>query len=413
MLHWLLKYSKAFRFLHNSRINKKGDFMLKNGIYSFTSESVTEGHPDKVCDRISDTVLDRIIAEDPKARVGCETIAGSGFILVTGEITTTAYVNVKDVVRSVLADIGYTKPEYSFDYKSVGILTSINAQSPDIAMGVDPSKSGDDYGAGDQGMMSGYATKETPEYMPAPIMYAQKLAMRLTEARKNKELPYLRPDGKTQVTLEYENGKPKRITGIVLATQHDEDVTTEKLREDIRKTVITPVCGSLLDNETKLYINNTGRFVIGGPVADTGCTGRKIIVDTYGGVGNHGGGAFSGKDPTKVDRTAAYFARYLAKNIVAADLADRCEIQLAYAIGSREPLSVFIDTHNTGKVEPQKILVAIRERFSMAPGAMIDHLNLRRPIFAKTSAYGHFGRNDPDFTWEKLDLVDYFKKTCK
>ena len=223
----------------------------------------------------------------------------------------------------------------------------------------------------------------------------------------------MRPDGKTQVTLEYENGKPKRITGIVLATQHDEDVTTEKLREDIRKTVITPVCGSLLDNETKLYINNTGRFVIGGPVADTGCTGRKIIVDTYGGVGNHGGGAFSGKDPTKVDRTAAYFARYLAKNIVAADLADRCEIQLAYAIGSREPLSVFIDTHNTGKVEPQKILVAIRERFSMAPGAMIDHLNLRRPIFAKTSAYGHFGRNDPDFTWEKLDLVDYFKKTCK
>ncbi len=387
--------------------------MLKNGYYSFTSESVTEGHPDKVCDRISDSVLDEILKQDTSARVACETMAGSGFILVTGEITTKAYVNVKDVVRNVLKDIGYTKPEYGFDYKSVGILTSINEQSVDIALGVDTKKGVEDYGAGDQGMMSGYATAETPEYMPAPILYAQKMAMRLAEVRKNGTLKYLRPDGKTQVTVEYENGKPKRLSCVVVAAQHDENVDIEQLRRDIRREVVEPVCGKLLDSNTQYYINNTGRFVIGGPVADSGCTGRKIIVDTYGGVGNHGGGAFSGKDPTKVDRTAAYMTRYLAKNIVAAGLADRCEIQLSYVIGSREPLSIFINTHHTGKVDPQDIAVAIRERFSLSPGQMIKHLNLARPIFSKTSAYGHFGRNDPDFTWEKLDCVDYFKKLLK
>ncbi len=387
--------------------------MLKNGYYTFTSESVTEGHPDKVCDRISDSVLDEIIKQDTAARVACETMAGSGFILVTGEITTKAYVNGKDVVRNVLKDIGYTKPEYGFDYKSVGILTSINEQSADIAMGVNTKKGKDDFGAGDQGMMSGYATAETPEYMPAPILYAQKLAMRLSEVRKNGTLKYLRPDGKTQVTVDYENGKPKRLSCVVVAAQHDEDVDMEQLRKDIRRTVIEPVCGNMLDSTTQYYINNTGRFVIGGPVADSGCTGRKIIVDTYGGVGNHGGGAFSGKDPTKVDRTAAYMARYLAKNVVAAGLADRCEIQLAYVIGSREPLSIFINTHNTGKVDPQEIAVAIRERFSLSPGQMIEHLNLLRPIFSKTSAYGHFGRNEPEFTWERTDCVDYFKKLLK
>jgi len=387
--------------------------MLKNGYYSFTSESVTEGHPDKVCDRISDSVLDEILKQDTAARVACETMAGSGFIIVTGEITTKAYVNVKDVVRGALKDIGYTKPEYGFDYKSVGILTSINEQSSDIAMGVNTKKGAEDYGAGDQGMMSGYATTETPEYMPAPILYAQKLAMRLSEVRKDGTLKYLRPDGKTQVTVEYENGKPKRLSCVVVAAQHDEGVDIEQLRRDIRRTVVEPVCGKLLDSNTQYYINNTGRFVIGGPVADSGCTGRKIIVDTYGGVGNHGGGAFSGKDPTKVDRTAAYMTRYLAKNIVAAGLADRCEIQLSYVIGSREPLSIFINTHNTGKVDPQNIAVAIRERFSLSPGQMIKHLNLARPIFSKTSAYGHFGRNDPDFTWENLDCVDYFKKLLK
>ena len=391
----------------------KGVSMLKNGLYSFTSESVTEGHPDKVCDRISDSVLDTIIKEDTAARVACETMAGSGFIIVTGEITTKAYVNIKDVVRNVLKDIGYTKPEYGFDYKSVGILTSINEQSPDIAMGVDSKKGKEDTGAGDQGMMSGYATVETPEYMPAPILYAQKLAMRLAEVRKNGTLKYLRPDGKTQVTVDYENGKPKRFSGIVIAAQHDEGVDLETLRRDVKREVVEPVCGKYIDSNTQYFINNTGRFVVGGPVADSGCTGRKIIADTYGGVGNHGGGAFSGKDPTKVDRTAAYFTRYLAKNIVAAGLADRCEIQLAYAIGSREPLSIFINTHNTGKVDPQNIVVAIRERFTLSPGQMIELLNLRRPIYAKTSAYGHFGRNDPDFTWEKLDLVDYFKKAVK
>ena len=403
------KYPKRGRPKRKTRKKKKGAVMLKNGYYSFTSESVTEGHPDKVCDRISDQVLDEIIKQDPYARVACETMAGSGFIIVTGEITTKAYVNVKHVVRDVLHDIGYTKPEYGFDYKSVGILTSINEQSADIALGVD-AKKGDDYGAGDQGMMSGYATIDTPEYMPAPIMYAQRLSKRLAEVRKNGTLKYLRPDGKSQVTVEYENGKPKKLSSVIIAAQHDEGVNLEDLRRDITREVIKPVCGSLLDTDTRYYINNTGRFVVGGPVADSGCTGRKIIVDTYGGVGNHGGGAFSGKDPTKVDRSAAYMARYLAKNIVAAGLADRCELQLSYVIGSREPLSIFINTHNTGKVDPQKIVVAIRERFSLAPGKMIEFLDLRRPIFSKTSAYGHFGRTEPEFTWEKLDAVDYFKK---
>jgi S-adenosylmethionine synthetase len=382
---------------------------MRNGPFLFTSEQVTEGHPDKVCDRISDAVLDAILTDDREARVACETMAGSGFIVVTGEITTSSYVNVKEIVRSVLRDVGYTKPEYGFDAKSVGILISLNEQSADIALGVDAQREGD-VGAGDQGMMSGYATNETKAYMPAPHYYASRLALKLAQVRKEGKLPYLRPDGKTQVTVEYANGKPRRLDAVVLAAQHDEGVELEALRRDIRREVIEPVCGELLDAKTLYFINNTGRFVIGGPVADSGCTGRKIICDTYGGVGNHGGGAFSGKDPTKVDRTAAYMSRYLAKNIVAAGLADRCEIQLAYVIGGHGPLSLFIDMHGTGKVDGQKIAAAIRERFDLSPRTMIKHLDLRRPVFSKTSAYGHFGRDDAEFTWERLDLVDMFRK---
>ncbi len=381
-----------------------------DGNFLFTSEAMTEGHPDKVCDQISDAVLDNIIKDDPNARVACETMAGMGFILVAGEITTTSYVDVQKIARGVLKDIGYSKPEYGFDYQSVGILTSIHEQSPDIAMGVD-EKEGEG-GAGDQGMMSGYASNETPELMPAPIMYAHKLAMKLTEVRKDGTLPYLRPDGKTQVTVKYEGGKPTAITAIVVAAQHDPDVELEKLREDIKEKVIKPVCGDLISDDTKYLINNTGRFVIGGPVADTGCTGRKIIVDTYGGVGNHGGGAFSGKDPTKVDRSAAYMARHIAKNIVKAGLADRAEVQISYAIGSREPVSLFVDLHGTHKVDPKKIQEAVKKLFDLRPSEIIKYLDLKRPIFRKTCVYGHFGHEDEIFTWEKTDRADELKKEC-
>jgi S-adenosylmethionine synthetase len=382
---------------------------MENGRFLFTSEAMTEGHPDKICDQISDAVLDEILKNNPTARVACETMAGMGFIIVTGEITTKTWVDVQKIVRGVLRDVGYTKPEYGFDYQSVGVLTSIHEQSPDIARGVDKTAK-KDVGAGDQGMMVGYATNETPELMPLPILLAHRLARRLAEVRKKDILKYLRPDGKTQITVEYENNKPKRVDSVVVAAQHDPNVTLEKLRNDIKKHVVEPVCKKYLDKNTKYYINNTGRFVLGGPVADSGCTGRKIIADTYGGFGSHGGGAFSGKDPTKVDRTAAYYARYVAKNIVRAGLAEKCEIQISYVIGGTGPLSVFIDTKGTSKIPEKKIYELVQKHFDFKPSAMIEQLKLRRPIFRKTTCYGHFGRNDPDFTWEKTDKAGALRK---
>lgn len=382
---------------------------MPNGHYLFTSESMTEGHPDKVCDQISDAVLDEIIAQDKYSRVACETMAGMGFIIVSGEITTNAKYDVGKIARNVLERVGYTKVEYGFQYKTVGVLSSIHEQSPDIAIGVN-AKKGKGFGAGDQGMMCGYATAETEELMPAAIMFAHKLAMKLADIRKKGKLSYLRPDGKTQVTVEFDGSSVKRIDSVVIAAQHDPDVTLPKLREDIKREVIEPVCGDYIDKKTAYYINNTGRFVIGGPVADVGCTGRKIIADTYGGMSKHGGGAFSGKDPTKVDRSAAYMARYIAKNVVASGIADKCEIQVAYAIGSHEPTALFIDAFGTCRIPESKLRNIIEKNFDLSPSSIIERLDLLRPIYSKTSCYGHFGRNEPEFTWEKTDFADDLRK---
>ncbi|HZP17608.1 MAG TPA: methionine adenosyltransferase [Terriglobales bacterium] len=373
--------------------------MSSRNRYLFTSESVTEGHPDKIADQISDAVLDACLSEDPMSRVACETLTATGLVVIAGEITTKAYVDFQTLVRGVIASIGYDNALYGFDSNTCAVISSINKQSGDIAMGVDTG------GAGDQGMMFGYACRETEELMPMPILLAHKLTMRLSEVRKHGKLPYLRPDGKSQVTVEYgANKQPVRVDAVVISTQHSETVTNDELRADILKHVIQAVIpGDLLDADTKYHINPTGRFVIGGPMGDTGLTGRKIIVDTYGGMGRHGGGAFSGKDPTKVDRSAAYVARYIAKNIVAAGLADRCEVQLAYAIGVADPVSIMVDTFGTCKVDPEIIPDLVRAHFRLTPKGIIESLKLRRPIYCKTAAYGHFGRNDPDFTWEAAD----------
>ena len=388
----------------------------------FTSESVTEGHPDKVCDAISDAILDACMEKDPMSRVACETAVCTGFVLVTGEITTNAYVDMQKIVRDTVKEIGYTKSEYGFDGNTCAVLVAIDEQSADIAMGVDKAleakenKMSDEeieaIGAGDQGMMFGYATNETEEYMPYPISLAHKLALQLTKVRKDGTLSYLRPDGKSQVSVEYdENGKPVRLEAVVLSTQHDQDVTQEQIHEDIKKYVFNPILPKhLLDENTKYFINPTGRFVIGGPHGDAGLTGRKIIVDTYGGYARHGGGAFSGKDCTKVDRSAAYAARYVAKNIVAAGLAEQCEIQLSYAIGVAQPTSIMADTYGTGKLSDEKLVEIIRENFDLRPAGIIKMLDLRRPIYKQTAAYGHFGRNDLDLPWERLDKVDALKK---
>ena len=387
----------------------------------FTSESVTEGHPDKMCDQISDAILDALIAQDPMSRVACETCTTTGLVMVMGEITTHAYVDIQKIVRDTVREIGYTRGKYGFDADTCGVITAIDEQSADIALGVDKALEAkenkmsdneiDAIGAGDQGMMFGYATNETEEYMPYPIALAHKLALQLTKVRKDGTLKYLRPDGKTQVTVEYdENDKPVRLDAVVLSTQHDPDVTQEQIHEDIKKYVFDPILpAEMVDADTKFFINPTGRFVIGGPHGDSGLTGRKIIVDTYGGYARHGGGAFSGKDCTKVDRSAAYAARYVAKNIVAAGLADKCEIQLSYAIGVAHPTSIMVDTFGTGKLSNTRLVEIIRENFDLRPAGIIKMLDLRRPIYKQTAAYGHFGRNDLDLPWEKLDKAETLK----
>ncbi len=369
--------------------------------YLLTSESVTEGHPDKMADKISDSVLDELIKQDPQSKVACETILTNGLALVAGEVTSEGYVDVNEVIRNTIADIGYTKVEYGFEAESCGVMTALHSQSPDIARGVE----GDVQGAGDQGIMFGYATNETEEMMPKPIVLAHKLSKKLAEVRKEKTLDYLRPDGKSQVTIEYEGDTAKRIKDVVIAAQHDPEVEEKKLREDVKEKVIEPVCKDLLCENTNYNINETGRFVLGGPQADTGLTGRKIIVDTYGGHGSHGGGCFSGKDPSKVDRSGAYMARYVAKNLVSAGLAEKCEIQLSYAIGVPEPTSILINTYGTNKIPEKDIESLVREKFPLTPRAIIDHLELLRPIYEKTAAYGHFGREEKEFTWEKTDMA--------
>jgi S-adenosylmethionine synthetase len=376
--------------------------------YIFTSESVTEGHPDKIADQVSDAVLDAVLAEDPTGRVACETLVTTGICIVAGEITTKTYVDVPKLVRNVIDGIGYNNAAFGFDSKTCAVVNMIQAQSPDIAMGVDTG------GAGDQGLMFGYACNETEELMPLPISLAHKLVRRLSDSRRSKELPYLRPDGKSQVSVEYVDGKPTRIEAVVVSTQHGEEVSQEQLVADVKKFIIDPVIPAhMVDSHTKFHINPTGRFVIGGPHGDTGLTGRKIIVDTYGGMGRHGGGAFSGKDPTKVDRSACYMARYVAKNIVASGLADRAEVQLAYAIGVAEPVSVMVNTFGTSKVDDVRLAEIVRENFSLTPAGMIKSLNLRRPVYQKTAAFGHFGRSEETFTWEATDKAQALREAAQ
>jgi len=372
--------------------------------YLFTSESVTEGHPDKICDQISDSILDELLRQDPESRVAVESMATTGIVFIAGEVTSKARLDTQKVVRDTIRDVGYDKPEYGFDCNTCSVLTSLHEQSPDISLGVTSSKN-KEQGAGDQGLMFGYATNETPEFMPLPITMANQLCMKLSRVRKRKELPWVRPDGKSQVSVVYEDYNPIRIDTVVVSTQHSPEVSLDELREEIIDKVISPVCENWVDGQTNFLVNPTGRFVIGGPPGDTGLTGRKIIADTYGGMGRHGGGAFSGKDPSKVDRSACYMARYVAKNIIAAELAKRCEVQVAYAIGVAEPVSVMIDTYGTGRVSEDQIENSIRKSFDMKPAGIIKMLDLKKPKYKMTAAYGHFGRNEPGFTWEKIDKV--------
>lgn len=376
--------------------------------YLFTSESVTEGHPDKICDQVSDSILDELISQDPDSRVAVEAMTTTGIVFVAGEVTSNARIDAQDVVRKTLKNIGYDGLKHGFDGNSCSVLTSIHEQSPDISMGVSKNENGVQ-GAGDQGLMFGYATSETAELMPMPITLAHKLTMKLAKVRKEKTLDWLGPDGKSQVSVIYEDSVPKKIDTVVVSTQHAEDISISQVREEVISKVIKPICDNLINDSTKFLVNPTGRFVIGGPVGDTGLTGRKIIADTYGGMGRHGGGAFSGKDPSKVDRSACYMARYIAKNIVASGIASKCEVQLAYAIGVADPVSIMVDTFNTGKIDEEKIEVQVRDIFDTTPLGIIETLRLKRPIYTKTAAYGHFGRNEPDFTWEKIDKSESFK----